>query len=768
MPRIPRLLVLLGLALLGPSAAHGDADDALWRRLGQPDDAGHEEALARWDAATPQERLALVRAGLGSSDLAVARRAAAAADPEALDSGEIGRVMALCATDPAWVAKRHRRLFGETDSEGHAFGMPDIPAILGTAATTPGFAWEIVEGTSAAGHSFEHDPADDFHRALDVTHAAGMLALLETPNGPVAERIAGWLDLLASNTTRKDTRPLFAHARLYMDARARATAEGKPTPTLGEVDVPADGPGVPAAVRTLVLRALDVARTSGRPTYDPWLLRWLFDLAPVAVDLAFLREVVEQGGPNDDLAAWAIRGLAALDPEGTATGWRALAERRGAVAVEAAAEMARRGQPERLRALCEADDADAERAAILEWRADPDHARERWIERAASGRPSENVDLTPAAVARYTLELGVEIPRERLEALGAALVAGGDARSGAAWFFGHVVPEALTPDVAAVIVKRLEGLSSDRYADENPDAEGLEITLAALEVRAPKVLHALLARWAAGDDAEQRLDALRFLARLGATTHVEAMLATWGEWDFEGPLLGRVHDPRVIAFLRERAMDADVDVAAQACEALAVGLGLPDGLAQDLRPDTRDGETYATEPYAAARERLLAGDAEGVALALTREGHVDGLGSVRGERARERLLRAREARLVGDVGVHWGAVAELAVAGDPEARAAWSRFVRDGRVEMLDADLSAERVLGADPQSAEDWITHLDSNCCLGFHAWSKLLAAFPTAPLEKIGPVMTQNRVAFEPWWRRHRGSLVWSRLLDGWVPGP
>ena len=752
-----RHLVLLLVAIgLGNEAAHaGEAEDALWRRLAEKDDAGHEAALERWKALTPTERLAHVRAGIRSKDPVVARLASEIADPLALDLSEIRLVMRHCAVNPGWVADPERRLFGDEKANGTAFGTPDMVAIATTAATTPGL--ELL------------DEADEFHRALDPSLVPDLAPLLETKNAQVGKRIHGWIRLLADNSLEDSLRPAFARAFLYWRARLAAEKAKEPIPALASIGVQADGPGVPPAVEALVRATLedgDDARLWGS---KPWLDLWVFSLRPEAKDLPLLQNL-ERNTAEDGLWAWTVRSLAALDPDGSATGWRALAEKGGTSAPAFAAELARRGSPERLRGLLDAEDDAPKLAAVLQWDADPAGAIQRWIRMAATEgvRPSELVDLRPAARARYEWEWGIRIRDEDVAALGKALLEGGTAKRGTAWFFGSVAPEAVTPEIAAVMAQRLAALPEDRYADEHPDAEDLEATLACLEVRAPAVLGQILAGWVAGKTSDGRREALRHLARIGDTRFVESMLASWEEWDLDAHVLGRVKDPRVTAFLKQRAMSEDDDVAANACTALAVSLGLPDEVRWSLRPATRENESFATEPYATARARLLAGDAEGALWAMVGN-DVGMLGSLRSEKTLERLRQVRAERLLGDDPAYWRATAELAAAGDGPARTEWQTLLREGRVRMLDdLDVAAVRVLRADPASAVDWIPLLNANCCLGFHAWSSLQEVFPTCPVEKIGPVMTPNRMAFERWYARHRGTFVWSRILDGYVPGP
>lgn len=755
-------LLVAALALLGATGARvhaGEPDDPIWRGLADPEDPGHAAAVARWKGFGPAERLARVRAGIRSEDPVVARLAAEVADPDALALEEIRRAMAHCAADPAWVADPMHALFDDVHSNGLAFGLPDMVSVVRTAATTPGFAFAV------------DSPFDEYHRAMDASQAGDLVALLETENDDVAKQLVRQLWHLADNTTRDDLRPLFARAFLYGRARSEARAAGKPRPTLVSITASTEGPGVPETVKALVEASIADAQAEGAATWaNPWLVRWLHDLRPAAADAEFLRATAGARAAHPAVSAWAVRGLAALDPEGKTTGWRAIAENADAVAAEAAAaELARLGSPTRLRALEDGRGEGAVEARIRAWEVDPADARARWIAAAGAAEHVAPVDLRHAARVRYELELGVHIRDEDVAALGQALVEGGTAKRGAAWFFGNVLPDALTPEVAEIVAKRLAAISEDRYADEDPDAEDLEATLACLEVRAPKVLRDLLAGWVGRYAKDGKVDALRFLARLGDTGFVEPMLATWADWQADQHVLGRVHDPRVVAFLKAKARDPDGEFADEACAALAVALGLPDEMRWSLSPSVREGESLTTDPYETVRQRLLADDAESALLALARGRYVGYLGSLKSERTLATLRRARDERVLEGEAVYWRAIAELAVAGDAAARAEWRAFVRDGRVRMLDGlGVSARRVLVADPESVTDWIPLLNANCCLGFHAWSTLQAAFPTCPVEKIGPVMIQNRVAFERWYGKHRGTFVWSRIVDGFVPGP
>jgi len=730
-------------ALLAGCAGARDPDVAIFRSLADERAPGHAAAAAAWGDLAPAERLARIRAGIRSGDPAVARVAAALADPLALDLDEIRRAMSICAADPAWVE----------NAEGWGFGIPEMAAIVRTAATTPGFT-TVFWGTFGG----------EFHRALDVSHAEDLVALLETPNDEVAWQIVEWLDQLAANTTRDETRPLFAKAFLYWQARRDAAEAGTPVPPLASIEAKADGPGVPAAVRALLRAEIAGDAAHGGPHFVPWLLRWLFDLEPTPDDVPFLLEVVAARRTSPDYAAWAVRGLASLDPGGSRTGWRSFAEGEDAAAVAAASELARRGDPARLREIQTAGGPGAARAAIHAWETDPEDARRRWIEAAASD--SERVDLRPNARAGYELDHGVRIRDEDLEALGRALVAGGEPRPGTAWFFGSVLPETVTPKIAEAMAKRLSGLAEDDYRSTEETYE-IETTLACLEVRAPEVVRSLLADWARRFTDWRRTEALEFLARLGDESQIDAMLASWVEWEHQYHL-GRVSHPRIAAFLREKVHDSELHIAAWACSALAVASGLPGEFMEELYSCTDEGQTLESVTRAVAA-RLLANDAEGAVFAMA-DVDVRPLGSIRTEKTLARLRHVRANRLMDGRPIYWPATAALATAGDADALAEWRAFVRDGRVQMFDAlrDESG-RVVIARPETAADWIPHLDANCCLAFHAYSALSAAFPTAPIDHNDPIeKARNRVAFERWHARHRGSFVWSRILDGYVPGP
>jgi hypothetical protein len=753
----------VALSLSDASAGEEERADYLFRRLAAPSDPEHNASVKAWAALSPADRLARIRAGIRSQDPRVARLAAAVADPDALDLEEIHRAMAICASDAAWVANPTRPLFGTVASDGRGFGIPDMPAVCRTAATAPGFSFTVTERV-VEGMLRTDDPSDEFHRAMEVSIAEPLIALLETRNSAVGHRIGHWLGVISVNTTRNETRPSFAKAFLYRRARSEAEAAGRPVRPLESFESNVGGAvGVPTAVEALLRRELADAKEDGsRAIHDPWLLRWLWDLSPVAEDLALLKEVANAAPSIRAYSVWAVRGLAALDTDGTKSDWRSLAQGEDWTAVAAAAELARRGAPERLRTLANAGD---ETAVIHAWETDAEDARRRWVEAAATARPSALLDLRPAARARYELEFGVRIRNEDVVALGKALIEGEAPKRGAAWFYGNVLPEAVTPEIGRAMAKRLGAISEDRRADEDPDAEDLPTTLACLEVRAPEVLREVLAGWVTRFTRGRRDDALRFLARIGDTRFVEPMLASWAEegWLSDEHVLGRVRDPRVAAFLRRHAGDPLADLVHPACLALAVSLGLPDDVRWSLPPPERDAESRGR--FEEARRHLLAGDGESALLALTRVAY---LGSLRTPRALAHLRRVRAERLVATLPVYWEATVEAAVAGDVAARAEWRTFVREGRVRMLDGHVAKERLLVSDPETAVDWIPHLDANCCLGFHAWSALGTAFPTSPVEKIGPVMTQNRVAFERWHAAYRGTFVWSRILDGWVPGP
>jgi hypothetical protein len=46
--------------------------------------------------------------------------------------------------------------------------------------------------------------------------------------------------------------------------------------------------------------------------------------------------------------------------------------------------------------------------------------------------------------------------------------------------------------------------------------------------------------------------------------------------------------------------------------------------------------------------------------------------------------------------------------------------------------------------------------------------AAYPTLPFEHVPLAAGHTRRGAEAWFARHKGTFVWSPILDGWIPGP
>ena len=764
---LPGLLLCAVLAGAPAPVRAGPPEEAAAKALADPTDPGHEKALEAWTALTEPQRVERVLAGIASEDRQVARFYAALADPYVLSLEELRRVMAICAEDPEWVADPLRLLPGGLGSNGLGFGTPDLPGIAKTAATTPDLVFFVGKDGDA----------DEFHRAMDASVAAALVPFLETKNDAVRKRLAGWLELAANVTTRDETRPAFARGFLYLAARAAAVKAGRPVPPFASIEAKTDGPGVPPALKALILDAVRATDSGGEGFRGvdavegwpcPWLLRWARVTRPIAEDLPFLTEVSK--APKTLLASWAVRSLAALDPTGGKSAWPALATREDGVAVAVAAELARKGQPERLRSLADHEGDLAALAQVYSFEVDPDTARARYVASIApEERERDPIDLSPFARAGYAVDWGVTIDEAQLARIGSTLAEGDPPRRGVVWFHAQVLPEAITPAVAAAMGRRLSALPDDLQHSFDIDTSELDLALAQLEVRAPDALRAVLEAWATGTAEQKKERALVHLARLGDASHVDAMLASFGQeaWSVAAPVLGRVKDPKVVTFLVERVRK-DVDGEdADALAALAVARGLPESVRWLLSPGNDEGDH--TEPLATVVTLLIEGDPRAAVVAFLAHGQMLASAWEVFPEGLEALRRARKERFFGGHPAYWTATKALAAAGDADARREWLAFLRDGRVRINDGeDLSVPRSLANDPEVLAVFLGLLDTNCCLGWQAYAALHEAFPTAPLGHIGPNLARNRVAAEPWFARHRGRFVWSRLLDAWLPGP
>lgn len=442
MRRRARVLAVAA-AILASASSVARSDDALFRSLANPRIEGHEEALAAWENLEPSARLARIREGLRSRDPVVAGLAASLADPMALDLEELRRAMRLNAWDPNWV-----------EHPGYAYGIPEIPAIARIAATTPGFT--VV---SWGRHC-------NFDVALDASAAAEIVPLLETPNGEVAWRLAEWLDRMAETTTRTETRPVLAQGFNYWRARRAAEESGRLVPPLASFVSDAKGRGVSPALEALVRGALADEAAEGGAIEDPWLMRWLWDVAPTTSDLPLLVDAVAARAKSPEIAGWAVRALAELDPRGEASGWHRLADGSDFAAVAAASESARLGRPERLRALQDAGGALADRAAIHAWETDPENARRRWLARAVAGSSAAAPRLDAAARVHYEHGLGVKIRDEDVARLGEALAENAIAARGVPRFLAATCPDAVSRPVAAAMAKRLAAPPAEDEEDE--------------------------------------------------------------------------------------------------------------------------------------------------------------------------------------------------------------------------------------------------------------------------------------------------------------
>jgi hypothetical protein len=143
-----------------------------------------------------------------------------------------------------------------------------------------------------------------------------------------------------------------------------------------------------------------------------------------------------------------------------------------------------------------------------------------------------------------------------------------------------------------------------------------------------------------------------------------------------------------------------------------------------------------------------------------------GLGLAKDPRVVERLEIWRDRR---EFQLYWVATACLAMQGLEPARSEWRGFLGEARTFLLD-DLTYWRLftLDGDPEWTADWVTRLDANCCYCRHAQECVKASFPTFPFPHYVGGSGRTRRGAEAWFARHKGSFVWSPILDGWIPGP
>ncbi len=762
-------LVLSCAVLAGPSGAE-EPPPAPLEALLAPDASAREAAVAAWRALGAPPQAEAVRTGLRSARPEVAQVAALVASPWWLDADDLERWSRATALDPLARFAPPEGL-REVTGEDLMLGSRDLPALWAAIGTRDLDAVDV--------------PFGSLHRCLLPEQVPDLVALLPRVQHGAFPALVWEILNQAQQTASDEQHDLYVQAFRYALHRLRAVAEGKPVPRLEDVPPLAPRPGLPAAVLELARAAWSAAgagqvvlgapqegsdETRGAAAFDPglWLARWLRRTAPVEADLDLLLELTQLPHAPMQARAWAGRQVARF--EGRTAGRvreRLLGGGRDDdAALAAAAQAAALGRSAAWQALGH------DPSLGWHWLAAPLAAEERvWRALTQGGLPE---GLEPDARVFDAYDLGIEVPAAALARLAERLRAGGAPPRAELAFFARVVPESMTVADAERIAARW--LEAPRFEASDDD---LVQDLAALEVRAPEALARLLRRWADPEATpEGREAALGLLARLGDTALAEALAATVPAGALESVHLARVKHPAMeVAFqgLLERATsEKDLEREAEALQALAILRGCPEALAGFLGPHARDHDDPGRWQWEEARALVLAGDPIGAVLVRTRAGTdvggasieaVVGLGRTRDPRVTQRLAAWRDAP---GSGLHWPATAALALQGDAAARAAWERLLRSGRTFVIeDLQHPAFFTLDGDAALVRHWIEMLGTNCCLAWNAGEALGPLFPTAPFEALAGDGGRACATARAWYALHGPHLVWSRLLDGFVPG-
>ncbi|HEX5032776.1 MAG TPA: hypothetical protein VFX78_15130, partial [Candidatus Eisenbacteria bacterium] len=495
-----------------------------------------------------------------------------------------------------------------------------------------------------------------------------------------------------------------------------------------------------------------------------WLHRWAKDVRLAAADRPFLARVAKEAEPPQ-ARVWAVRRLARLGDDATL---RKVAAGDDDVALVAAAELAKRGDRTRLDELLE----DPWSSTLL-WCTDRERARQDWLQRFREEEqearkaveqgdvPWTGTALLPEDPAETEAESGIRIAPEDVAWIDGQLVALGAPPELRTWYFVDTNPDALTADVARLLLERLPP------PDPAEISWPVEKFLGLCEVRDRAAVVRLLNRWA--ETEEGRVVALPLLARLGEAAHVGEMIAAWDDWDtWEQWAIGRVRDPRVAELLGARAQGDDPETA---LDALSTFHGLDDpgfyGRNEFLDVD------WAEEPFASARRLIVDGKPAEAVLRLAEKSELTEWASAALARSRDPaalafLRRMREERWRG---VYWVATAALATNGDAEAMAEWRAFLDEDRTWMIDElqGWNTRRwsilTAGGDEALVKHWVSRINTNCCQKYYAYCALSELYPTIALENEGPGdRGQKGKTIAAWLHGHRFRR--SEILGGLVP--
>jgi len=730
---------------------------------------GTEHGDAAVEAMSPKERVSVLRAGLRL--------------PPSRASWECAR----------WIGTRRLDVEENRVAVDHIVNAVLDPAI----ATPPGEFWHLLEHFSAADIPRLHEQFRGVDPALldyasvkllhKVTHAEHLPQVIASLiDAGVADRVDDdrvWLVCENTDRHRVDV------ARCLVGDAAIDAQGGTPA-------------GLPPALRASLRRLLAGQEIYGgaRERYRNWVVRWLRDSVPDDSDASILLRV-EDAGWGSTVALWSMRHL--RDPDTHAL----LRER------------AKFDDPS-----ADTDPSDTEIAARASLAARGDAESADWLRRVSVRDglalalyvelwPESGVDavtevlLDPGADADW--EDAEDTPVRRcLSALWGALESDG-LDHGVSWradvFAGleervlasdvppsrvlgiaDVLPTLWTERVARWVVERLGDAPPQEEVVDVGDVGDVDDVVdgewhvydeyALLELATPDRFRATLRRWATDERPGVRATVQHLLLVLGDPESgpmlVEALRA--GGHTLPGfsnvgiRELARSPSPVVDAYLREVATTADPSVPREmrwdALRGLAILGGLPESVEFDPAWDN-----YVVDDAleAEVRDLVLRGravDAFVRILEASPDVPRDAAGDVddpRVTRYLRRLQRERHLKLYS-----W-ATAELAIQGDPAARAEQWAALKRGLYRWCDNVDERQATIGYDLGLVPHWAEFIEASDCQE-----------PTArvPLEHLFDVDVQTSKGYghtgaAAWraWRRDRpGAFAWSRITEQFVPVP
>ncbi len=695
-----------------------------------------------------EERVTVLRTALRlDGDAAVA--AARLLEWQQLDAWESRRVIDLLFP---YVTRRDDVV--DFEAFRGVLGSTEIPRLLDMLDRDPEFE-EV------------HWMLPDVHRQVRSEHLPQVARLVFSSNELTAQSAFDELGTLSRYTDdhREELAAAFLH---HLDA---------------ETD---PGGGLPAALRG-ALRAIlaeEGYAERNQRGHDDWVLRWLGDATPTTADAPFLVELATELAARGKLhdspyeMAWTavVRAMGALSDDATEGYLRAALELGSRSEEAAASALLRRGDATVAHRLVQRFGVDEQSMALvylLEQRdADvaDDFVRGLMLDRL--------LDPDPEAFGRFAKSLlvaenerhwvRVSWDRPRLAEIARRMLASDLADPERLAVLGARLPEFRTVAAArraSAALDRPGGLVflmlSAQPADVIWDA------FAFLEVGAhDEFTAALRARLDDADefDTDHQL-ARQLLLRLADPADVTAILTSLDALvrpplESEVRAVGALRSEESRAWLVARLDGGDVSEGLRA--ALAECAGLPSPVATAL------GKHLVPADFPEALAELRDGRVVDALLRVI-DGYenfpLEALGEVADPRVREFLETQFAARNAGRA---HEALAELARAGQSEARTSTWDAISTGRYRWVDNLSGAQLTFGSERETFDFWMGELASNCCRLVPANAALEGLLGFDVGDAIG---AEAGIGVTPHgWLRHwrdsvEGDLVWSRIMQAWV---